>query len=1033
MLNMLATIFYVFLILFTVAVLLSTYVNYKRTRSNGYFFFGGLSVLGWLIADTAILYVTNHAINEYIQNLGQIFLALTALSLLFTAYDNFLPGRKLSRNTIILISVIPMITILVAVTSNFHSLLRNVEELTVWPRAVTFSHGPWFFIHTAYTGLLTVASIVLIVYSIANKLAPRTKAAVIFGCALVFVISGTVIFALDVLPFDINPTSIGAGFSIIFMHIALSDSKYSVVFRMFNTLRSRISFPVITAMLVMVFAVGTYVATNTRRLIEGLEHDRMEVASQSVRAYLNSLERHAFVAASAIDESGELTRLLVDYRANTGTRDEVIQYLNARKSRLGVDEIIIMLDDAPSISSHEGDGYEVAIISVAGNVAASINIGNNDFLESLGEIFNIDASVFNREGMSVASTLIHPETGSRAVNTFANDDIVYTVLRRGQPFEDELQVFERLPFLAYYFPLTGLGGNIDAMFFVGIPIEYSQQLIYNQNRILVLIFMVGVTIVSVAMFYLIFKSLKPLGFLAETLKDVSEGKTNVNINRQKITPDEIGVLTADACELVDVIKSMVGDLTVVQKIYAEQSTYRIDASKYHNSFREMIENVNSILDGELENVTNVINALDQIGKGNFEFEIQELPGDWKAQSEAFHSVKSNLKGVSAAVTEMIEAAAIKGDMNFKTDTEKYEGDWREIMIGLNKIAEAVNRPIVEIRAAMAALNTGCFDTIVAGDYPGDFAAIKEDVNQTIEGLARYIREINDCLSEVSSGNLTRHIQMKFVGEFKAISDSVSNIVNTLHGTITEINVTAEYVLAGAQVMSQSATELAQGVHEQSDSIDELNASVDEISLQTGKNAENTTEATALSQKSSDNARSGDEAMQQMLVAMEGIRESSGNISKIIRVIQDIAFQTNLLALNAAVEAARAGEHGRGFSVVAEEVRNLANRSQIAAEETTALIADSIKRVEDGSGIAEKTSLSLGTIVTGADEVLLIINSIAQASAEQASAVVSISEGLSEISRVVQSNSASSEEAASASEQLQSQAESLQKLVGYFKL
>lgn len=528
---------------------------------------------------------------------------------------------------------------------------------------------------------------------------------------------------------------------------------------------------------------------------------------------------------------------------------------------------------------------------------------------------------------------------------------------------------------------------------------------------------------------------KPVQGLVSLTSLVADGQMNMNIDRSQLTKDEIGILTNDVYRMVDIIKNIVSDIATFshEANVNGDIDYRIDASKYKGSYNEMISSLNGFTDGFVKDLTNVIEVLQKVGSGDFDFYLEKLPGKKIILNQSVDALRANLDAVNGGVNAMIEAAAVKGDLRYQTEADKYDGGWRKLMEGLNQIAAAVDAPVEEIMEIMNNLSKGDFSKTVSGDYKGDFLQMKNAVNSTISTLSSYISEITDTLSRVSSGDLTQSISREYVGSFVAIKDSLNNITSTLHKTMAEINAASAQVLSGAKQISTSAMDLANGATEQASSVQQLNASIDMISQQTKQNADNADEANTLSNKSTENARTGNDAMKQMLEAMLQIKESSNNISRIIKVIQDIAFQTNLLSLNAAVEAARAGEHGKGFSVVAEEVRNLAARSQTAATETTGLIEDSINRVETGSGIAESTAESLDVIVSNASEVLQIINSISTSSRNQAEAVGQVSLGLNQISQVVQSNSAVSQETAAAAEELNSQAEILQQLMAYFKL
>ena len=543
---------------------------------------------------------------------------------------------------------------------------------------------------------------------------------------------------------------------------------------------------------------------------------------------------------------------------------------------------------------------------------------------------------------------------------------------------------------------------------------------------------------------------RPLSKVVKVLRDVSNGRLNANIDRQNISKDEIGELTGDVANLVDVIKSMVDDLSKAHDEYISlgNARYTIENPIYKNAFADAIGLVNKLLSQTASDIISMVDVLKQIGDGDFSMHmnVNDWPGEWVVLPQAVGNLTDNLKAIRSEMGAMIDATANKGDLSFQINADMYKGDWHNLMAGLNSIAKAVDAPLKVIKVSLDVMKSGIFEVkeldkqlIARGldtdtsNYKGDFNYIAVAVEDTITAISSYINELEDMLAKMANGDLSNKISREYVGSFDLIKQSVNNISISLNKTMSEIFVASDQVLSGARQISNSAAELANGAQEQASAVEELNATIDIIGQQTHKNADNSSEAHSLSDKSVTSASEGNESMKHMLVAMSQIKESSKSISAIVKTIQDIAFQTNLLALNASVEAARAGEHGRGFAVVAEEVRNLAGRSQVAATETTSLIDDSISRVEIGSNIAESTSQSLDAIVKNASAVLGSVNNIAAASKEQLDAIAQVGEGLMQISMVVQSNSAVSQETAAASQELNSQAEVLKQLVAYFKL
>ncbi len=300
-------------------------------------------------------------------------------------------------------------------------------------------------------------------------------------------------------------------------------------------------------------------------------------------------------------------------------------------------------------------------------------------------------------------------------------------------------------------------------------------------------------------------------------------------------------------------------------------------------------------------------------------------------------------------------------------------------------------------------------------------------------ISKPIVEMVEAAQKVADGDLSVVIEHDARDEVGILAHSLRKMTSNLNEVMYNISIAAEQVSAGSTQLSDSSMALSQGATEQASSVSELSASIEEIAAQTMVNADNAKEANRITELTKVSAVEGNDQMKEMLKAMAEINDASMNISKIIKVIDDIAFQTNILALNAAVEAARAGQHGKGFAVVAEEVRNLAARSSNAAKETTAMIEGSIKKSEGGTKIANDTASALNKIVDGIANVADLIGNIAIASKEQAVGIEQINQGLLQVNSVVQTNSATSEESAAASEELASQAMLLEDQVSKFKL
>lgn len=349
------------------------------------------------------------------------------------------------------------------------------------------------------------------------------------------------------------------------------------------------------------------------------------------------------------------------------------------------------------------------------------------------------------------------------------------------------------------------------------------------------------------------------------------------------------------------------------------------------------------------------------------------------------------------------------------------------------ITRGITRPIKELEAAARQMEQGHLKIDVNYASKDELGSLSDSMRQMSDKISYYMDAISRVMRQLADSNLEIPHYDDLQGDFLPVQESLLIVLNSLNEIISEINMFSDQVANGADQVSNGAQILSQGVIAQASSVEELAATMSEISQQVKENAETSQVVKTAAGEMGANILACNQQMQEMKNAMEKINQNSTQIRTIIKTIDDIAFQTNILALNAAVEAARAGESGKGFSVVAQEVRSLATRSSDASKSTEALIEQSLAAVVYGTKVAEETAASLRNIAGGTDEMISKINQIAEASKRQAAATEMVSTGIDQISDIVQTNSATAEESAAASEELYGQSQVLKSRVSRFKL
>ncbi|MCI8517025.1 MAG: HAMP domain-containing protein [Hungatella sp.] len=349
------------------------------------------------------------------------------------------------------------------------------------------------------------------------------------------------------------------------------------------------------------------------------------------------------------------------------------------------------------------------------------------------------------------------------------------------------------------------------------------------------------------------------------------------------------------------------------------------------------------------------------------------------------------------------------------------------------VMKRIAAPIQVITGASRNLAQGNLGFQIDVKDNNEIGELADTLNTSVRNLKMYISDITKVLQGLASGNLASESEIDYIGDFVQIQKAIETISREQSSIMEQIHSSASQVDSGANQVAMGAQSLAQGSTEQASEVDNLLHMIEQVTEQINSNAQSASITTTEADKVGEQIHLCNNQMQEMTEAMSQISACSGEIQHIIKTIDDIAFQTNILALNAAVEAARAGSAGKGFAVVADEVRNLAAKSANAVKETTELIDKTLRMVETGSRLTDVTQQSLHSVVDGAGKVTSQIKVISEASQEQETAINHIKDSICQISTVIQSNSATSEESAAASEELAGQAQMLKSLIGKFQL